>query len=168
MLPADSGPTCSMPLASTDAIEPPPAPMVSIWIIGERINPTGRKAMAAELREGNLATVKHDALAQQEAGAAILDVNAGVPGIDQPALMTRLVEELSQLVTLPLSIDTTDPETLEAGLRIYPGRALVNSVSAEPERLEKFLPIAKKYGAANTPAMHRLAITTTSATRPLR
>lgn len=119
-----------------------------IRIIGERINPTGRKAMAAELREGNLATVKHDALAQQEAGAAILDVNAGVPGIDQPALMTRLVEELSQLVTLPLSIDTTDPETLEAGLRIYPGRALVNSVSAEPERLEKFLPIAKKYGAA--------------------
>ena len=119
-----------------------------IRIIGERINPTGRKAMAAELREGNLATVKHDALAQQEAGAAILDVNAGVPGIDHPALMTRLVEELSQLVTLPLSIDTTDPETLEAGLRIYPGRALVNSVSAEPERLEKFLPIAKKYGAA--------------------
>ncbi len=119
-----------------------------IRVIGERINPTGRKAMAAELREGNLATVKHDALAQQEAGAAFLDVNAGVPGIDQPALMVRLVEELSQLVTLPLSIDTTDAETLEAGLRIYPGRALVNSVSAEPERLEKFLPIAKKYGAA--------------------
>jgi len=119
-----------------------------IRIIGERINPTGRKAMAAELREGNLATVKHDALAQQAAGAAVLDVNAGVPGIDQPALMIRLVEELSQLVTLPLSIDTTDPETLEAGLRVYPGRALVNSVTAEPERLEKFLPIAKKYGAA--------------------
>jgi 5-methyltetrahydrofolate--homocysteine methyltransferase len=119
-----------------------------IRIIGERINPTGRKAMAAELREGNLTTVKRDALAQQEAGAAILDVNAGVPGIDQPALMVRLVEELSQLVTLPLSIDTTDADTLEAGLRIYPGRALVNSVSAEPERLEKFLPIAKKYGAA--------------------
>ncbi|MHC1759842.1 MAG: homocysteine S-methyltransferase family protein [Negativicutes bacterium] len=119
-----------------------------IRIIGERINPTGRKAMAAELREGNLTTVKRDALAQQEAGAAILDVNAGVPGIDQPALMVRLVEELSQLVILPLSIDTTDPDTLEAGLRIYPGRALVNSVSAEPERLEKFLPIAKRYGAA--------------------
>ncbi len=119
-----------------------------IRIIGERINPTGRKAMAAELREGNLTTVKRDALAQQDAGAAILDVNAGVPGIDQPVLMLRLVEELSQLVTLPLSIDTTDPDTLEAGLRVYPGRALVNSVSAEPERLEKFLPIAKKYGAA--------------------
>ena len=123
-------------------------PGFPVRIIGERINPTGRKAMAAELREGNLATVKHDALAQQEAGAAILDVNAGVPGIDQPALMTRLVDELSQLVTLPLSIDTTDPATLEAGLRVYPGRALVNSVSAEPERLEQFLPIAKKYGAA--------------------
>lgn len=119
-----------------------------IHIIGERINPTGRKLMAAELREGNLTTVKRDALAQQEAGASILDVNAGVPGIDQPVLMMRLVEELSQLVTLPLSIDTTDEATLEAGLRIYPGRALVNSVSAEPERLEKFLPIAKKYGAA--------------------
>ena len=119
-----------------------------IRIIGERINPTGRKAMAAELREGNLTTVKRDALAQQDAGAAFLDVNAGVPGIDQPAMMVRLVEELSQLVTLPLSIDTTDPYTLEAGLRVYPGRALVNSVSAEPERLEKFLPIAKKYGAA--------------------
>jgi 5-methyltetrahydrofolate--homocysteine methyltransferase len=119
-----------------------------IQIIGERINPTGRKAMAAELRAGNLTTVKRDALAQQEAGAGILDVNAGVPGIDQPALMAKLVEELSQLVTLPLSIDTTDAATLEAGLRVYPGRALVNSVSAEPERLEKFLPIAKKYGAA--------------------
>jgi 5-methyltetrahydrofolate--homocysteine methyltransferase len=119
-----------------------------IRVIGERINPTGRKAMAAELREGNLTTVKRDALAQQEAGAAFLDVNAGVPGIDQPALMIRLVEELSQLVTLPLSIDTTDPDTLEAGLRVYPGRALVNSVSGEPERMEKFLPIAKKYGAS--------------------
>ena len=119
-----------------------------IRIIGERINPTGRKLMAAELREGNLTTVKRDALAQQEAGASILDVNAGIPDIDQPALMMRLVEEISQLVTLPLSIDTTDEATLEAGLRIYPGRALVNSVSAEPERLEKFLPIAKKYGAA--------------------
>lgn len=117
-------------------------------IIGERINPTGRKLMAAQLREGNLATVKHDALAQQAAGAAILDVNAGVPGIEQAPLLARMVEELSQLVTLPLAIDTTDAVALEAGLRIYPGRALVNSVSAEPERLEKFLPIAKKYGAA--------------------
>ena len=123
-------------------------PGFPVRIIGERINPTGRKLMAAELREGNMTTVKRDALAQQDAGAAILDVNAGVPGIDQPALMVRLVEELSQLVTLPLSIDTTDEATLEAGLRIYPGRALVNSVSAEPERLEKFLPVAKKYGAA--------------------
>ena len=119
-----------------------------IQIIGERINPTGRKLMAAELKEGSLASVKRDALAQQEAGAAILDVNAGVPGIDQAPLMARLVEELSQLVTLPLSIDTTDAAALEAGLRVYPGRALVNSVSAEPERLEQFLPIAKKYGAA--------------------
>ena len=119
-----------------------------VRIIGERINPTGRKLMAAELREGNLSTVKHDALAQQQAGADILDVNAGVPGIEQAPLMARMVEELSQLVTLPLSIDTTDAAALEAGLRIYPGRALVNSVSAEPERLEKFLPIAKKYGAA--------------------
>lgn len=117
-------------------------------IIGERINPSGRKALAAEIRSGSFAAVKKEALAQTRAGAHILDVNMGVPGIDQAAAMSQAVSELSLLVDTPLAIDTTDPVALEAGLRAFPGRALVNSVSAEPERLEAFLPLAKKYGAA--------------------
>ncbi|QDR83084.1 homocysteine S-methyltransferase family protein [Sporomusa termitida] len=116
-------------------------------IIGERINPTGRKALAKDIKEGNLITVKKEALAQIKAGAGILDVNMGVPGINQAATMKQVIEELSVLVDAPLAIDTTDPAALEAGLRAYPGRALINSVTAEAERLESFLPLAKKYGA---------------------
>lgn len=116
-------------------------------IIGERINPTGRKALAKDIKEGNLVTVKKEALAQIKAGAGILDVNMGVPGINQAAIMKQVIEELSALVDVPLAIDTTDPAALEAGLRAYPGRALINSVTAETERLESFLPLAKKYGA---------------------
>ncbi|HMM22592.1 MAG TPA: homocysteine S-methyltransferase family protein [Selenomonadales bacterium] len=117
-------------------------------VIGERINPTGRKTLAAEIRNGSFAMVKKEALAQVRAGAAVLDINMGVPGINQPAAMRQAVEELSLLTDVPLAIDTTDPESLEAGLRAFPGRALVNSVSAEPERIASFLPLAKKYGAA--------------------
>lgn len=117
-------------------------------IIGERINPTGRKAMAADIRAGNFGSVKKEALAQVQAGAKILDVNMGVPGIDQAATMKNIIEDLSLLVDVPLAIDTTDPLTLEAGLKAFPGRALINSISAETERLEAFLPLAKKYGAA--------------------
>jgi len=117
-------------------------------IIGERINPTGRKALAAEIRDGSFAAVKREAIEQVKAGARVLDVNMGVPGIDQAAAMGQAVAELSVLVDVPLAIDTTDAAALEAGLRAFPGRALVNSVSAEPERLETFLPLAKKYGAA--------------------
>ena len=117
-------------------------------LIGERINPSGRKKMAAEIKEGSLLSVKKEALGQTRAGAGVLDVNMGVPGIDQAAAMRRAVRELSQITTTPLAIDTSDAAALEAGLRVYPGRALVNSVSAEPERLAKFLPLAKKYGAA--------------------
>lgn len=117
-------------------------------IIGERINPTGRKALAAELKEGKLQLVKTEALAQVRAGAAVLDVNMGVPGINQAVIMHQVIDELAMLVDVPLSVDTTDPAALEAGLRCFPGRALINSVSAEPERLESFLPLAKKYGAA--------------------
>ena len=117
-------------------------------VIGERINPTGRKALAADIKEGQFISVKKEALGQVRAGAKILDVNMGVPGIDQAAAMTQAIRELSMLVDVPLAIDTTDPEALEAGLKAYPGRALINSVSAEPERLESFLPLAKKYGAA--------------------
>ncbi|HWR09646.1 homocysteine S-methyltransferase family protein [Sporomusa sp.] len=116
-------------------------------IIGERINPTGRKALAKEIKEGNFVAVKKEALAQIKAGAGILDVNMGVPGINQTAVMKQVIEELSLLVDVPLAIDTTDPAALEAGLKAYPGRALINSVTAESERLESFLPLAKKYGA---------------------
>ena len=117
-------------------------------IIGERINPTGRKQLAADIRDGQFMSVKKEALAQLRAGAHILDVNMGVPGIDQAHAMQHVIQELSMLVDAPLVIDTTDPVALEAGLKAYPGRALINSVSAEPERLETFLPLAKKYGAA--------------------
>ena len=117
-------------------------------LIGERINPTGRKKLAAEIREGSFLTVKKDALNQTKAGAAMLDVNMGVGGIDQTAAMRHAVTEISRITDTPLAIDTSDPEALEAGLRAYPGRALINSVSAEEERLKTFLPLAKKYGAA--------------------
>ncbi|MCX7779385.1 MAG: homocysteine S-methyltransferase family protein [Negativicutes bacterium] len=117
-------------------------------VIGERINPSGRKALAESIRSHDFSQVKKEALAQVEAGAMILDVNMGVPGIDQAKAMKQAVADLSVLVQVPLSIDTTDAAALEAGLRTYPGRALINSVSAERERLEEFLPLAKKYGAA--------------------
>ena len=116
-------------------------------LIGERINPTGRKKMAAEIKEGSLISVKKEALGQAKAGASILDVNMSVAGIDGVAIMRRAVREISQMTPLPLSVDTTDVDALEAALRIYPGRALINSVSDE-ERMEKFLALAKKYGAA--------------------
>ncbi len=117
-------------------------------LIGERINPTGRKKLAAEITEGSLLSVKKEALGQVKAGAAVLDVNMGVPGLDPVPAMRRAITEIAQLTDAPLSIDTSDAETLEAGLRAYPGRALINSVSAEDERIEKFLPLAKRYGAA--------------------
>lgn len=117
-------------------------------LIGERINPTGRKKLAAEIREGSLLSVKRDAIQQVKAGAKVLDVNMGVGGIDQVKMMAQAVKEISQITDAPLSIDTSDEKALEAGLRIYPGRALINSVSFEPERIKKFLPLAKKYGAA--------------------
>ena len=117
-------------------------------LIGERINPTGRKKLAAEIREGSLLGVKRDALNQVKAGANVLDVNMGVGGIDQPKMMAQAVREIAQITDAPLAIDTSDVEALESGLKNFPGRALINSVSAEPERLEKFLPLAKRYGAA--------------------
>ena len=117
-------------------------------LIGERINPTGRKKLAAEIREGSLLSVKRDAVQQVKAGAKVLDVNMGVGGINQAEMMKKAVQEISQITDAPLAIDTSDAEALEAGLRNYPGRALINSVSFEKERIEKFLPLAKKYGAA--------------------
>lgn len=117
-------------------------------LIGERINPTGRKKLAAEIREGSLLSVKKEAVNQTKAGAHLLDVNMGVGGIDQAAAMKRAISEISQISDAPLTIDTGDAKALEAGLRAYPGRALINSVSAEKDRLRDFLPLAKKYGAA--------------------
>jgi len=117
-------------------------------IIGERINPTGRKLLAAEMAAGNFERVKADAVAQVEAGAHMLDVNAGIPLADEPAILARTVELVQSLVDVPLSIDSSIVAALEAGLKVYKGKALVNSVTGEEERLESVLPLVKKHGAA--------------------
>ena len=117
-------------------------------VIGERINPTGKKAFQAELREGKMDALRQMALDQARDGAAVLDVNVGMGGVDEAALMGKAVCELATLTAAPLCIDTSDPAVAEAGLRIYPGRALLNSISLEPARVREMLPIAAKYGAA--------------------
>ena len=117
-------------------------------IIGERINPTGRKILAQELRDGSFIRVKRDALDQVEAGADILDVNMGVAGMDQSPLMEKAIFDLSMLVETPLSIDTLDPAAMEIALKNYPGRALINSVNGEEESITHVMPLAKRYGAA--------------------
>jgi 5-methyltetrahydrofolate--homocysteine methyltransferase len=119
-----------------------------VRIIGERINPTGRKQLMAALQEGKLDVVCKDAQAQVEAGAAILDVNAGVPGADEPALMRQIIAAVRQVTDVPLCIDSPNPKTLEAGLDAYDGKALVNSVNGEERSLQTILPLVKKYGAA--------------------
>ncbi len=119
----------------------------SFQVIGERINPTGKKALQAELREGKLDLVTEMAESQEEAGAAILDVNMGMNGIDENEMMQKVVKELTIVTDLPLSIDSSHVDVVEAALRIYPGRALINSISLEPEKFEKLIPVAKKYGA---------------------
>lgn len=116
-------------------------------VIGERINPTGKKAFQAELREGKTDMVLDFALQQSAAGAAILDVNMGLAGIDEKTMMLRSLTRLLKTVPSPLCIDSTDAATVEAALRLYPGRALLNSISAEKKRLTGVLPIAAKYGA---------------------
>ncbi|MDK2810781.1 MAG: 5-methyltetrahydrofolate--homocysteine methyltransferase [Petroclostridium sp.] len=116
-------------------------------IVGERINPTGKKQLQAELREGRMEEVLDLAMDQVESGAGILDVNVGMPGIDEKETMLRVVEQLSSMVHVPLCIDSSSPEVIEAALRIYPGRALINSISAEKAKMERLLPIAAKYGA---------------------
>ncbi|HOQ23498.1 MAG TPA: homocysteine S-methyltransferase family protein [Bacillota bacterium] len=118
-----------------------------LTIVGERINPTGKKQLQAELREGRFSEVRRFAVEQAEQGAAVLDVNVGMPGIDEQATMVKAVELLSQLVEAPLCIDSSTPEVIEAALRIYPGRALLNSISAERHKLERLLPVAARYGA---------------------
>jgi 5-methyltetrahydrofolate--homocysteine methyltransferase len=117
-------------------------------IIGERINPTGRKILAAEMIAGDYSRVISDALAQVEAGAHMLDVNAGIPLADEPALLARAIELVQSVTDVPLSIDSSIVAALEAGLAVYKGKALVNSVTGEEDRLETVLPLVKKYGAA--------------------
>ena len=117
-------------------------------VIGERINPTGRKRLAAEMAAGDYTTVEADTLAQVAAGAHMLDVNAGIPLADEPAILAETIKLVQSLVDVPLSIDSSIVEALERGLSVYQGKALVNSVTGEDERLEVVLPLVKKYGAA--------------------
>jgi 5-methyltetrahydrofolate--homocysteine methyltransferase len=117
-------------------------------IIGERINPTGRKKLAAEMAAGDFSTVMTDTLAQVEAGAQMLDVNAGIPLADEPAILAETVKLVQSLTDVPLSIDSSIVAALEAGLAVYGGKPLVNSVTGEEERLEAVLPLVAKHGAA--------------------
>ena len=117
-------------------------------VIGERINPTGRKLLAAEMKAGDFSRVEADAVAQVAAGAHVLDINAGIPLADEPALLARAIRLVQSLTDAPLSIDSSVVEALEAGLEAYQGKALLNSVTGEEERLERVLPLVKKHGAA--------------------
>lgn len=117
-------------------------------IIGERINPTGRKKLAQEMAAGDFSRVEADALAQVAAGAQMLDVNAGIPMVDEPAILKQSIELVQSITDVPLSIDSSIVDALARGLEAYQGKALVNSVTGEEERLESVLPLVKKYSAA--------------------
>jgi 5-methyltetrahydrofolate--homocysteine methyltransferase len=117
-------------------------------VIGERINPTGRKLLAEEMKNGDFSRVEADALAQVAAGATILDINAGIPLADEPAILAKTIQLVQKLVDVPLCIDSSIIEALEAGLAVYKGKALLNSVTGEDESLDRVLPLVKKYGAA--------------------
>ena len=119
-----------------------------ITVVGERINPTGKKRFQQALRDGDMNYILEQAVSQAEAGAQILDVNVGAPGVDEPARMEQVVKALQSVVSLPLQLDSSHAEALERGLRVYNGKPIVNSVNGEPEVLEKVLPLCKKYGAA--------------------
>ncbi|MFQ5529323.1 MAG: dihydropteroate synthase [Gemmatimonadota bacterium] len=117
-------------------------------VIGERINPTGRKVLAEEMKAGDFSRVDRDAVAQVEAGAQMLDVNAGIPLADEPAILAEAVTRVQALVDVPLSIDSSIVEALEAGLEAYQGKALVNSVTGEQDVMDRVLPLVAKHGAA--------------------
>ena len=119
----------------------------NFMVIGERINPTGKKKLQAELKEGSLNMVRSMAVEQEENGAAILDINMGMNGIDEKEMMKKVIYEVTSTVDCPLCIDSSHVDIIEEALRIYPGRALINSISLEKEKFEKLLPIAKRYGA---------------------
>ncbi len=117
-------------------------------VIGERINPTGRKLLAEEIKVGDFSRVEADAIAQVAAGAHVLDVNAGIPLADEPAILAKTIQLVQSLTDVPLCIDSSMLEALAAGLEVYKGKALLNSVTGEEERLEKILPLVKKHGCA--------------------
>ena len=119
----------------------------SFFIVGERINPTGKKQLQAQLKNGSLDMVQEMAEEQEQKGAKVLDLNMGMSGIDEKEMMLRAIEEIGFVTSLPLSLDSSHVDVLEAALRHYPGRALINSISLEKEKFEKLIPIAKKYGA---------------------
>lgn len=119
-----------------------------ITVVGERINPTGKKRFQQAVREGDMNYLLEVAVSQAESGAAVLDVNVGVPGVDEPAVMARAVKAIQSVVSLPLQLDSSSPEALARGLRVYNGKPIVNSVNGERAVLEKILPLCKKYGAA--------------------
>ena len=117
-------------------------------LIGERINPTGKKRMSEALRAGDLAVVREEALAQVQAGADVIDVNVATPGVDEVTLLPRVVKLVQETVDVPLCIDSPNPEALAAALKVYKGRPLVNSVTGEEHSLSRVLPLVKEYGAA--------------------
>ena len=119
-----------------------------ITVVGERINPTGKKRFQQALRDGDMNYVLEQAVSQVEAGAQVLDVNVGAPGVDEPVLMEQVVKALQSVTSLPLQLDSSNVEALERGLRVYNGKPIVNSTNGEPEKLAAILPLCKKYGAA--------------------
>jgi 5-methyltetrahydrofolate--homocysteine methyltransferase len=131
--------------ATKEVVMGPDRPFV---VIGERINPTGRKALAAEMKAGDFSRVEADALAQVAAGAAMLDVNAGIPLADEPGILAKSIELVQSITDVPLVIDSSIVSALEAGLAVYKGKPLLNSVTGEEDRLESVLPLVKKYGCA--------------------
>ncbi len=130
---------------STEIVIAPDQPIV---IIGERINPTGRKVFSAELQQGDLSRVSRDAQAQADAGAGVLDVNVGAASVDEVTLLPRAVRIVQETVDLPVAIDSANPEALRAGLQAAQGRALINSVNGESAKLRAVLPLAAEFGAA--------------------
>ena len=125
-----------------------PLRLDGVRVIGERINPTGKKRFQQALREGDMNYILEQAVSQSEAGAQVLDVNVGAPGVDEPAVMEQVVKALQSVVSLPLQLDSSHADALERGLRVYNGKPIVNSVNGETEVLERVLPLCKKYGAA--------------------
>lgn len=124
------------------------SPELPFVIIGERINPTRRKKLAESISQGDYSVVQEDALRQVEAGAQVLDVNAGIPGGDEPALLRGAVQAVMEVTSAPLCFDTANPDALQAALEIYPGKALINSTTAEEVMMERVFPLAKKFEAA--------------------